>query len=253
MRTFVFFVLWFLSPCLHAAPVSADALPATLGYTLYTDGVRVGHSGMKITRDKSALRFESKTRVEIGPNVIELTSQTEADPESFVIRRFSFEGTKGGMATAALVVLRGDSATGWVERAGSQERSARSQVARGGFVVFEDWVMDLEVLLALHQAKATEERSTYPLLYASSFSTSELLTGFTGEVAVESATRSIVARKLEFSMTGGSAFESHVDPRTGIPVYLHFPVTRTEAFLDDFFGDKPVSRYSAVGAGSSGR
>jgi hypothetical protein len=227
-------------------------LPASIGYTLYMDGSRVGHSGMTIARRGDSLVFESRTRVEVGPNVIDLTSRTEADPVTFEVRRFAYEGTKGGMPAAAHVEIRGDSAVGWVRSPGSDERRPRSQVGAGGFVVFEDWIMDLEVLLALRHGRSERNPADYPLLFANSFLPAELVVGFTGEASVESATRSMVARKLELLMSGGKPFESLLDPATGIPVYLHFPGTRAEAFRDDFFGDAPIPRYRPADGASSG-
>lgn len=254
MRKLAHFLPAPLVACLLlAAPAEAGRLPRTLGYTLYVDGVRVGHSGMTVTREETVLRFESRTRVELGPNVIELTSTTEADPATYAIRRFSFEGTKGGSPVAAEVVIEGDSATGWIQTVGSPERRPRSQKNPGGFMIFEDWVMDLEVLLALRQTVATTPTSTYRLIFANSFSLGDLMTGYTGEAAVESATRTFTARKLELLLSGGHPFVSHVDPATGIPVYIHFPGTRAEAFRDDFFGDNPVSRYPATRPDPSSR
>ncbi|HEU4365046.1 MAG TPA: hypothetical protein VFT13_06225 [Candidatus Krumholzibacteria bacterium] len=253
MRNFTHLALAVLAAAFHVTPASAGALPPMIGYTLYVDGVRVGHSGMKIRREGNALHFESTTRVELGPNVIALKSRTEADPETFAIRRFSYEGTKGGMATATEVVLRGDSAVGWVQSPGAGRRNPRSEVNRGGFVVFEDWVMDLEVLLALRQAGAAANPSTWRLLFANSFLATDLVAGFTGQVTVESETRSMTARKMEILFSGATPFESHVDPATGVPVYLHFPGTRTEAFRDDFFGDNPVSRYPGTPTGRSAK
>jgi hypothetical protein len=253
MRNFAHLTLSLLIACPLASIASAGTLPSALGYSLYVDGVRVGHSGMKIKQDGKTLRFESRTRVELGPNIIELTSRTEADPATFEIRRFSFEGTKGGMPTAGEIVLCGDSATGWLQSTSSTERHPRAQVNRGGFIVFEDWVMDLEVLLALRQAAAPANPTTYRILFANSLVPADLVAGFTGEAMVETDTRSLTARKLEIYLFGGTPFVSHVDPASGLPVYLHFPGTRTEAFRDDFFGDKPMSRYPASGSGASAR
>ncbi len=232
------------------APVRAGDLPPAIGYTLYMDGVRVGHSAMKIRPAAGVLVFESKTRVQLGPNEIDLTSRTEADPKTFEVRRFSFKGTKAGMPVAANVTLRGDSATGWIQNTESGERQPRSQHFQGGFQPFEDWVMDLEVLLALRQGAAARNPGTYRVLFPNSFLPADLTAGFTGEASVEAESRSMVARKLEIYMVGAKPFFSHVDPASGIPVYIHFPGTRAEAFRDDFFGENPVSRYPAPRAGT---
>jgi hypothetical protein len=237
---------------IFATPAGAGELPSRLDYTFYVDGVRSGHSSVTIAREKNAVRMTSTTRVEIGPSVIELTSEAVADPATYVIREFSFTGTKGGMPAACHVEIRGDSATGWVQNTMSDRRRARAEFNPGGFVIWEDWVMELEVLLALRQAAAPRNPGNYRLLFANSFLLTDVAVGYTGEASVESATRSLVARKLEVAMSGGDPFVSQVEPGTGIPLYLHFPGTHTEIFRDDFFGDNPVTRYQPPSKAASG-
>ncbi|MDH4037449.1 MAG: hypothetical protein OEX18_07285 [Candidatus Krumholzibacteria bacterium] len=252
MRNFTRFFLAFAASAVIAVPAGAGKLPPRVGYTIYVDGVRVGHSTVTIAREEQAVRLASQTRVELGPNVIDLKSEAVADPATFVVREFSFSGTKGGMAAACHVEVRGDSATGWVQNTMSDQRRPRGEFNPGGFVVWEDWVMELEILFALRQAAAPRNPDNYRLLFANSFLTTDVAIGYTGEVAIESDSRSVVGRKLEVAMSGGEPFESHVDPATGIPLYLRFPGTRTEIFRDDFFGDTPPVRYSPPPADPGG-
>ncbi|MDH5626962.1 MAG: hypothetical protein OEY69_01575, partial [Candidatus Krumholzibacteria bacterium] len=100
MRNFTRFFLAFAASAVIAVPAGAGKLPPRVGYTIYVDGVRVGHSTVTIAREEQAVRLASQTRVELGPNVIDLKSEAVADPATFVVREFSFSGTKGGMAAA---------------------------------------------------------------------------------------------------------------------------------------------------------
>lgn len=221
------------------------ALPKAIGYALYVDGVEVGHSRMAIRQGADAVVFESQTHVQLGPNVIDLKSRTVADPKTFRVREFSFDGTKGGMSTATHVVVAGDSATGWVKSTAATGRRPATVHDPAGFVVWEDWVMDLEVALALRQRVSGANRTEYRLVFANSFLPADMIAGFAGETEIQARDRSMVARRLEIFLFGGNPLYSHVDPETGIPVYIDFPGTRTEAFREDFFGDNPLSRYTA--------
>lgn len=241
----------FAAILVFGAPVRAGELPKHIGYTLYVDGVRVGHSGMKVSRPGGALRFDSVTEVTLGPNEFDLRSHTIVDPKTYRVREFAFEGTKGGMHAAAFMTLAGDSATGWVESAGSDERHRRARAVPDEVVVFEDWIMDLEVVLALHQATRPAGTSEYTLLFANSFLPAEMVAGFTGEASLESHAASMVARRLTVGISGSDPWESMVDPKTGVPVYIHFPGSRTEAFRDDFYGDNPMPRYQPAPEGGS--
>jgi len=244
MRNFAQFVLPLTLLLGGAGTAGAADLPTSAAYTFYVDGVRVGHSDVRIEQSATRLVITSKARVELGPNVLELDSRTVADPRTYVIREFSFEGTKGGMPAACHVELRGDTAVGWVRSTSSSERRPRKQVHPGGFAVWEDWVMDLEIIMALRQDVDPRPTAVFRVLFANNFLTADLMSGYTSEVLVESATRSMVARKMEVVLSGGDPFESHVDPETGIPVYLRFPGSRTEIFRDDFFGQNPAPRYT---------
>ena len=244
MRNFAHFVLSLALLLGGAGAASAADLPTRAAYTFYVDGVRAGHSDVRIEQSATRLVITSKARVELGPNVLELDSRTVADPRTYVIREFSFEGTKGGMPAACHVELKDDSAVGWVRSTSSSEQRPRKQVHPGGFAVWEDWVMDLEIILALRQDVDPRPTAVFRVLFANSFLTADLMTGYTSEVLVESDTQSMVARKMEVVLSGGDPFESHVDPETRIPVYLRFPGSRTEIFRDDFFGENPMPRYA---------
>lgn len=237
--------------CLGLAGPACAGLPKTLSYTFFLGGKRVGHSDIRITQGRTTLLFDSKMDVKTGPKGITLTCRTEADPKTYVIRRFSFEGTKGGMPVAMDLAMEGDSAIGWNENNG--DRYNRSVPRVGGDIVFEDWVMELEVLIALRQARSDHRADTYGLLFANSFLTSQVVAGYTGEVLLQGNGHSLAARKLQVEIQGGSPYLSMVDPATGVPVYLDFPGVHAEAFLDSFFGDHPESRYAPPPNKPSGR
>ena len=113
--------------------------------------------------------------------------------------------------------------------------------------------MDLEILLGLEQAREFQNPITRGLLLAGSFATAKVTLGFTGEVSVDASDRSTVARKLMVGIEGGQPFESLIDSERGIPVYIGFPGIGAEVFLNDFFGDNPVSRLRPAPATPRGR
>jgi len=235
----------FIVALMSAAGAHAGtAIPKQIGYTYFVRGERVGRSDVKVTQTADVLRFESKIHVVSGEATTELSTRTEADPRTSAIRSFSYEGSKGGTPVSSSITVLGDSCYGWVSmgEGGKKEPRAR-RVTPGPMIVWEDWVMDLEILLALQQARASNNSSTRGIVLAASYSSAVATLGYTGDVVVESPQKSMAARKLLISIQGGSPFESLVDPERGIPVYIHFPGIQAEIFLDEFFGENPVSRY----------
>lgn len=235
-----------------AGAEAATTLPPKLGYTFYVRGQRVGQADVRITERKDAIRIESKLRVQAGESSTELSTKTEADPHTYALRSFSYQGSKGGMPVSASVTVLGDSVYGMVTTGDTKKPEAR-RVTPTPIVVWEDWVMDLEILLALEQAREFKNPMTRGLLLAGSYATAKVTLGFTGEVALETETRSTVARKLVVSIEGGQPFESLIDSERGIPVYIRFPGIGAEVFLNDFFGDNPTSRLQPGSGAPSGR
>lgn len=223
---------------------TAGALPKSLGYSFYVGGVPAGRSDMKITEKAGEIIFESQTRVLTGTDVIALTTRTVADRKTYAYRDFSYQGTKGDHTVSCHAQVRGDSVYGFVEMDGNL-RDKHLKLPGHRNLLFEDWVMEHEILLALTQAKATKKTETYGLVFTSSFSPAEITAGYAGEVLVEAGSRSMTARKLVVIIRGSDPFESHVDPVRGIPVYIRFPQSQTEIFLDEVFGENPVTYFSA--------
>jgi hypothetical protein len=243
MHTKLAIWLVLLTGGVSAAASPAVALPKKLGYTFYVEGKPVGRADIRVTQSDQAIRFESKTRVVIGPNAIELACRTEADPKTFAVRSFAFEGTKGGVPVATQVYVLGDSVYGHVATAGVRKDKAR-RLDQPRIILFEDWVVELQILIALTQAESPHVSDTYGLVFAGSFLPTDVLAGYAGEVLVEAGPRSMAARKLTVAIRGGEPFESRVDPVRGVPVYIRFPGVKAEAFLDEVFGESPVSYFA---------
>jgi hypothetical protein len=223
----------------------AEALPRSLGYSFYVKGQLVGRADITVSETKKEILFESQTRVVQGPDVIALSARTVADRTTYEFKDFSYRGSKGNHAVVCQAQVRGDSVYGFIEMDGQlTDRHLRMPQKRT--LLFEDWLMEHEILLALTQARSPHQTGIYGLVFTSSFSPAEITAGYTGEILVEAGSRSMVARKLVVAIRGADPFESHVDPVRGMPVYIRFPQSHTEVFLDEVFGENPVTFYSAT-------
>ena len=225
-----------------AGSATADPLPSKLGYTFFIRGTRVGHADVRISQKSDAIRINSTLEVETAKTRMALSTHTEADPKTYALRSFAFDGIKGDDKVASSVTVLGDSVYGFVSTNGKKRTMGR-RVTPTPILVWEDWVPDIEILIALQQARAFKNPSTRGLLLANSYSSSEVVLGYSGEAVVDSDTQSMVARKLLVAIQGGEPFESLIDPKKGVPVYMRFPGIGAEIFLDDFFGENPTPRH----------
>ncbi|HKW14451.1 MAG TPA: hypothetical protein VJS69_08200 [Candidatus Krumholzibacteria bacterium] len=222
--------------------VSAGTLPKTMGYSFFVQGEPAGHADIKVTKTAKAVMFDSKTRVVNNYAVLAYTTHTVADPKTFLVRDFTMEGTKGDDVIRCEAHLHADSAYGYVETNGGLA-DKRVHMGITPTMVFEDWVVEHDVLMALAQAQAKERTTKYGLLFPSSFNTADITLGFAGDVLVEAGAKSLTARKLVVIIRGAAPYECQVDPKTGLPVYIRFPDSRTEMFLDEIFGENPLTYY----------
>jgi hypothetical protein len=234
-----------VSGFLCALPVDgarADTLPKSLGYSFYVQGEPAGRADIKITRTAKDLVFESQTRVLTGFTVMALTSRTVADPKTYVVRDFTYHGTKGDHTVSCEAHMIADSVYGYTEMDGAlKDKHLKMPLPQN--LMFEDWVVEHEILIALTQARSPRKTDTYGLIFTSSFSPAQVTTGFSGDILVEAGARSMTARKLLIMIQGAEPYESRVDPKTGVPVYIRFPESQTEMFLDEIFGENPLTYY----------
>jgi len=227
---------------LGVTTVSAgESLPRTLHYTFFIAGQPAGEAEIHITRTNSSLVFESTTHVVLNGNVVDLVCRTDADPTTFKVRKFSYTGTKGGTPVESVVHVSPDSVYGTILSGGIDVRKKKDVRGRE-VIVFEDWVVEVQILLALRQERSDRVSTTYRFVFANTFLPADARAGYTGDVLVEGPGRSMTARKLAVGIQGGPPFESHVDSR-GVPVYLNFPGVAAEIFLVEFFGDNPPTHY----------
>jgi hypothetical protein len=221
---------------------AAQKLPPSFSYTIYVRGEPAGKSASTVTETADAYIFESHTMVSHGEFALELKTRTEADKETFIVRDFSFEGTKMESQIEGEVTIDGKSVFGqFIENGVASpvdKVSTQPQI-----IVFENYVIAHEILLV----RAYLASGSDPAKFGMFLPSVTMITGADvtkgSELAIESETQEAICDKILVSIQNSSTFASYYDPQRGLPVYLAFPATLTEVFLDDFFEDQPVSRF----------
>lgn len=221
----------------------AKALPEKVGYTIYSRGEEVGHSAITITRTSDAVVFESTASVQFTPTEsIELTCHTVADPKTFLIREFDFHGQRAGTKIEGRIEVEGDSLYGTVYR-DDVELSSYKKSSFDRHLMLEDFVLEHEILIALAHEAAGVNPAEYGLLFPATITMAKATVAFASTLEIESDTQAVVCKKIIVAIEGSSPYAVYYDPERRLPVYMAFPQTSVEVFLDDFFGDSPVSRF----------
>jgi hypothetical protein len=224
------------------AQVWANTLPEKIGFTIYQRGVEVGRSDITVTETAAELVLESKTTMRFGNETMDLSCRTVADPKTFLVRSFDFFGTKSGTKLDGQMFVEGDSIYGTVMRDNSEKADYRISPLKKNLFM-EDFIMEHEVLLALTHSVSEENPCEYGMMFPATFGLSRASLAFASTLEIESDTKAAVCKKLLVSIQGSEPFASYWDPKRKLPVYMAFPQTNVEVFLDEFFGDSPISRY----------
>jgi hypothetical protein len=221
---------------------SAQKLPPSFSYTIYVRGEPAGKSATTVKETADAYIFDSHTTVKYGEFALDLKTRTEADKETYLVRDFSFKGTKMEAQIEGEVTIDGKSVFGQIIENG-QASPVEKVWDQPQIIVFENYVIAHEILLVRAFLAGGSDPAKFGLYMPSVTVITGADVGKGSELAIESETQEAICDKILVSIQNSSAFASYYDPQRGLPVYLAFPATLTEVFLDDFFEDHPVSRY----------
>ncbi len=221
---------------------SAQKLPPSFSYTIYVRGQPAGKSATTVKETADSYILESHTIVEFGEFELELKTRTEADKETFIVRDFYFKGTRMQSQIEGEVTIDGKSVSGQITENGLaspvDKVSDQPQI-----IVFENYVIAHEILLARAFVASGSDPARFGMYLPSVTVITRADVTKGSELSIESETQEAICDKILVSIQNSSTFASYYDPQRGLPVYLAFPATLTEVFLDDFFKDQPVTRY----------
>ena len=217
-------------------------IPKEFSYTYMIEGQLVGKSSTKTTETADRLVFDSKTDVAFGEYKFDMATHTEADKKTYRILKFTYEGSKGGMMIGGESTVTPDSVVGFMMENGSTF-PGQVDLANDQIVMFEDYIAVHQVLLARAYFEKGIELWNTDMFLPSTFQVKDVAMGTFADAYLESDYDEAVVSKLQVQMQGAHQYIIFYDKKRGMPLYLAFPGVNTEVFLDEFYGDMPVSRY----------
>lgn len=220
----------------------ASSIPPEFSYTVYIEGKDAGKSVTKFTKTPDRLVFDSSTKISFAEYTLELTTRTEADPITYEILKFAWDGARTNYLLGGEAVAEGDSVHGFVVENGIQYPHSRN-TKHPRTMVLEDYVACHQLLIGLGYFQEGVEEQVIDLFLPTSFMVNDALVVKSSEALIESDIDEALCIKVQVHMTGAAAYVMFFDQKRGMPVYIAFPGTNAEVFLDEFFGDTPVSRF----------
>jgi hypothetical protein len=213
----------------------ADPFPHSAKYYVFIQGVYSGTSAFQAREDGKFLLIDAKTRIKFNDEQYELKSHTKLHRKTYKPISFRFEGTKPGqMQFEGIVKLERDTIFGDLKING--EKIPSMMPVQGADVLFfENYEAAHEVVLARAYLEPRKEFKAFVLFYPSDFMKVDTKVTTASEEELEITGGSIVCTKLMVLMTGSVPFYSYLDMNKNIPIYLDFPASSTEYFLDGYF------------------
>lgn len=224
------------------AATSGQVLPPSFSYTIYQRGEQVGKSVTTVKDSAGLYILESHVSVAFSDYDLELKTRSEADKKTFLVREFWFKGTRMGSPLEGDVAINGKAVTGEITDNGAVAPVEKVS-QKLPIIVFENYIISHEVLLARAFLAGGSDPAHVGMYLPSATVVTAADIQLSSELAIESETQEAICNKIVVSIQNSSPFASYFDPRRGLPVYLAFPATLAEVFLDDFFEGQPVSRY----------
>ncbi len=230
-----------ITVCLYSG-AAAQKLPSEFSYTILKEGKLIGTSTTQVETGENTYIFTTNTQVEFGQFDLDLTTRTEVDNKSFLVRKFTYDGIRVEKIIEGEFVIEGATVGGWTSDDGVKTPYSRSaRVPR--VLLLEDYVMSHEVVIANAFMAGDDDPAAFGLFMPSSGNIAPVQIAKGSISALESETQEAICTKLVVAISGSSAFASYFDPDRGLPVYIAFPAVMVEVFLDDFYGDTPISRF----------
>ena len=225
---------------LAAVTARPGMFPPEITYRIYIYGELAGKNVVKITDEGDAVVFESHSKVEIDDFALDLRCRTVVGRSDLRPRAFSYEGLRNGMEVSGSVRFDGESVTADHVAAGT-EYSTKKNV-EGKVALFENYMIEHQLLLLNTVARSDEPYQRFKLFFPIDFNPGSVLALLESEVELDTTPRS-VCKKYHFEIERGSAFYGYIDLKRNLVVYMDFPATSTEIFLESAFTDTPGTKY----------
>jgi hypothetical protein len=220
---------------------SAD-LPSKATYFYFVDGKSAGRSEIRTVVNGGITVVTSTSEIAYPGFKQTLACRTEYDRATGQAKVFKYEGFRDDQTMSGTVSMGAGEAEGQLEANGAPY-SGKAAWDPPTYL-FQDYVPDH--LMAMGRDLLAFEKSSvrFSLLFPASMVLHEATATHESEIELPVRPRPVVCRKVGIRFKNAAPFYVYVDIKRAIPVYLEFPAVRTEVFLQDTWGDKPMTKYA---------
>jgi hypothetical protein len=242
---FIACIAWSGAGASGARDFAADAT-----YLFFVKGELAGKSEVKAELSNGTLVLESTTETQIGEGWMSLKNRTEYERKTLRPRLYRYEGSRAGESMSGTIRFQPDSIRAELEVGGTD---MTAKVAwTDGTVIFQNYVPEHLLVMARELADSNRAFRRFRVLFPADMMTAQ---GFgSAETEFELPIRPpVVCMVYTVSLETSPPFFLYYDREGKALVYIDFPSTETEVFLQSVFGDQPKSKYSPPPAPEGGQ
>jgi|GEM_PF-2610187 len=241
MRAAFFSVLVFL---VLMQTAFGRAFPKSGNYHIFIQGQYAGSCKFTSGLKSDLIIIDSETNIDFAGDAYNIKCHTELDSESYKPVSIFYNGNKPGTDSfSGRVFLERDSIVGDQKVSGNTYESRLPLSKDVETIFFENYVIDHEIVLARAYLRSKKEYWPVTLFYPSDFMASKAKVTVSSEFEMETQKGPLVCTKLIVAQEGSVPFYSYLDMDTHVPIYLDFPSTSTEVFLDGYFSREVRTKY----------
>ncbi len=240
LRTVLSFVAFFMVGIGFA---HAGSTPSEVTYLYFIQGNYAGKSVVEITEKSDIYVYTSTSEIKFGDFAQTLSCRTEIEKTTLRPRFFRYEGVLNGGAVSGTLRVEGDTLHAETEIDGDRFASTKEFIDPS--CLFQDYIPEHQIVI-LNKILAVDEMFVRfnVLLPSNQMSLAAVIT-IESELELPTHPRPTVGKKYAISIQNSSTYYSYLDPKRNIPVYMDFPVSQTEVFLEGAFGENPRPKYVA--------
>jgi hypothetical protein len=226
---------------LAATLAHAGSMPSELTYSFYIQGVYAGKDVIKVTEKANTYVFESRSNLTYEEFTQKMEFETIVDKKTFALVSCQYKGNKMGLEIEGNIAVDGKTVVGTLVENGAEFPSRKSI---GAFLIlFQNYIASHQVILVNAIAAAEGPALQFEMFYPSDFAKNGSIGGAESEIELPTQPRGTVCTKYAITSQGSTPFYGYYDPERRVPIYLDFPQTNTEVFLQSAFGENPRTRY----------
>jgi len=221
---------------------SSAQLPDKATYHLFTNGVYAGTNKIEFTRKDGKIIATSVTSFGFGDDQLDLKSTTVVDAKTYQTLHVSYEGKRSGKMISGDFTLDGDTLFGTMSEE-ENEYPFHAGLSGDGTYAMQENNMEGIMLLMQNFLSTDQFVKKYQLFFPLYTTIGDTDVRMESEREIPIGDKSLVCKKVTMTMQLSDMYILFIDPKNNLPAYALYPSSKWEAFLESYFGEKPLTFY----------